>query len=225
MAIRDESTSSVELFRDARFHRRALLCDPQAMHLADGVKLCESALAKAVAVVDEKEEEQVGTQAEATRAEFVSDKRVRVAELELLAHVEKDRRHPDYVYVLSGGLSPLVALSGEEAERAVRAFVDRLATRVPALAEKHGPLLVSAAADSSAAHRRYREAVAATHAARGGEYLARLDLVQRLRRNEGALAELFPGDRGRVRSYFRRQRRSESLEVTPESETPIDPGL
>jgi len=56
-------------------------------------------------------------------------------------------------------------------------------------------------------------------AANAEERIARVELIRQLQKNEGALAEIFPGQRRRARSFFRptRRRGAASISETPES--------
>jgi len=82
-----------------------------------------------------------------------------------------------------------------------------LARHFPDIAARHKATLLVEADATTAAEKVWKQAEADAEAAKEAEYLARRDLVRKLQKNEGTLQALFPGDKRRVRSYFRPQRR------------------
>ncbi len=59
------------------------------------------------------------------------------------------------------------------------------------------------AADAAAAETTYEEATTAAGRSQGEEFIARAEMVRQLQKNEGALQSMFPGQKARVRTFFR----------------------
>lgn len=199
MAIRDEESGSSELKRDARFHSAAVTADKRTEHLAGGVQAVVEALTKAALATEAADDARLISLARLTRADFELDERLRELDLDLLKAVSKNRKDPLYRAVLPNGLSAVVAMRGREQGEAVDSLVNALDKRSPELAKEYSKDLArlsKAAVDAETASSVF-----------GEEVLARLDLVRQLQKNEGALLSLFPGQRRRVRSFYRPTRR------------------
>jgi hypothetical protein len=207
MAIRDERSGSEEILRDARFHRAALAGDPTTMHLAERVTPGIEALRAARAATDSREDSRLDALAALVRADFELDDRCRHAELEVLGFVNKDRSHAVYRACFPNGLSPLIAGRGREQANAVKTLVEALRSRVPDIGARHAEVLTTLAESATTAETAWKEAERQSAATFGEERIVRLELVRQLQKNEGALTEIFPGQRARVRSFFRPTRR------------------
>ncbi|AKF09452.1 hypothetical protein [Sandaracinus amylolyticus] len=214
MPMPEEDRASSIILRDARYHRASVKADPATAHLAERIESAERTLRDAADATDAAEDARVEAYARLVRADFQSDQQIREIDLLLLAAVGRDRSSAGYRACLPRGMSELVAMRGEEQERAVRSLVTELGARFPALATAHGEALTTLAAGATTAERAWLEAERLTSAARGAERLARVELIRALQRNEGALREIFPGDVRRAKSYFRKasKRREEKPE-------------
>lgn len=214
--IRDENTGTEELLRDARYHYAALLADPETAHLAPSVKRQMDALQAAEADSQAAELASLEKQALWNRAEYLHDTRQRVVELMVQGAVSKNRRAPAYAELYPHGLSDVVALSGEEQERRVGQLVSKLAAHHPDLHKKYGKELEKLAQEATAAEKAQRQAESAAEHAYLDVRAARGELSRQLRRNEGALITLFPGDRARIRLYYRRTPKPRPADPSPE---------
>lgn len=222
--IRDENTGTEELLRDARYHYAALLADPDTSHLAAAVKKQMDALQQAEAASQAADLASLEKQALWDRAEYLHDLRQRVLELAVQGAVAKNRRAPAYAEVYPHGLSDVVALAGEEQERRVGQLVSKLAQHHPELNKKYGKELEKLAQEATAAEKAQREAESAAEHAFLDVRAARGELSRQLRRNEGALISLFPGDRSRIRLYYRRSTKTRPEDPTPAPEPSPAPG-
>ena len=207
MAIRDESSSTTELLRDSRYHRAALTSDPQTVDLAAPVKKVAALLKSRRDEHDEAEDLRAEHLAILIRTDLELDEKLRVVELETLAAVGKNRQDPRYQATFSRGLSYVIALRGTDEALEVRAIHKALAGHLPELAKRHGKALEALAANTEVAEAKWRQSVIEAGAAAVAEQLARGELVLQLRKNEGALLSIYPGDKRRVRSFFRTVRR------------------
>lgn len=214
--IRDENTGTDELLRDARYHYAALLADPETTHLAPSVKSQMDGLQKAEAGSQAADLLFLEKQALWDRAEYLHDQRERVVELMVQGAVNKNRRAPAYAELYPHGLSDVVALSGEEQERRVSQLLSKLAQHHPELFKKYGKELEKLAQEATAAEKAQRGAESAAEQAFLNVRAARGELSRQLRRNEGALITLFPGDRARIRLYYRRKTKTRPEDPAPE---------
>ncbi len=210
-----EERSTEEIVRDARYHHTALLADPHTQHLAAAVKLRIEALRKAAELADSADGVRLEKQALRNRAEFAHDDVQRACELEIFASVRKDRSLPPYRDVYPGGFSGLIALQGAEQEREVVKMCEALSSHHPELAKKYKKDLLKLAAEATAAESALRQADTDASHAFVAEVRARGELLEQLRRNEGALISLFPGDKARIRLYYRDRRRPKKEPAQP----------
>lgn len=213
--IRDERTGTEELLRDGRYHYAALLADPEAAHLAAGVKTRLDALTKAEKATTDAEFLRLERQALFDRAEYLHDSLQRTVELMVYAAVKKNRRAPAYAEVYPQGLSALVALVGEEQERTVSRVVQKLAEHHPELHKKYGKELSKLAEGAASAEKALKDAISAEDQAFLDEQAARGELSRQLRRDQGALISLYPDDLSYVRLYYRvrSRRRPDDLDA------------
>jgi hypothetical protein len=220
MAIRDEGSASAELKRDAVFHKAALLADKAAEHLAASVQSVIARLKTAVDAAEAAESERVVALARLSRADFELDDRLRLLELDLQKETNKNRKDPLFRAVLPDGLSPIVALRGARQHEQVIRIAKALEKRSPELAKAYSKELVRLSKAAVDAETAWRSASTDAVAAFGDEVLARTELVRQLQKNEGALLALFPGQRRRVRSFYRPTRRRGAApdDGTPETE-------
>lgn len=203
MAIRDESTGTNELLRDSRYHRAALLSDPETHDLAAPLKKLEAGLRKARDHHEELEGERVEKYAVLVRVDWQLDDRLRNCELEVFGACNRNRDDPRYKEVFGKGVAAIVALRGADENRAVTALFKPLEARFPEVAKRHKKELQTLAVNGEKAETAWRQAETDADAGMTAEFAARRELVRQMQKNEGALVTLFPGDKSRVRSYFR----------------------
>ncbi|MBL9004381.1 MAG: hypothetical protein JNJ46_09050 [Myxococcales bacterium] len=222
--IRDENTGTEELLRDARYHYAALLADPETAHLSASVKKQMDALQQAEAASQDADLVSLEKQALWNRAEYLHDQKQRVLELWVQGAVGKNRRAPAYAELYPHGLSDVIALSGEEQERRVGLLVSKLGQHHADLHKKVGKELEKLAQEATLAEKAQKEAETAAEHAYLDVRAARSELSRQLRRNEGALISLFPGDRARIRLYYRRPTKTRPEDPTPTPQPPPAPG-
>lgn len=221
MAIRGEQTGTEELIKDGLFHWAALLSDPETEHLAKPVRQAIDLLKTADQATRGAEESVVEKSALLDRAEYLHDDLHRECELDVLKKVKKNRASDGYRSVYPSGLSGLIMLLGKEQERAVLGMLKALEVEHPELAKQYKKGLAERAKAAALAEQEWEAAEARAGQAFQSERLLRAGLVRVLRRSEGALLSLFPGDRARVRSYFRDSKRGRRPD--PELPAPTPP--
>lgn len=219
----DERAGTEEILRDARYHKAALAADPRTTHLADRLRKPYTQLKVTRAAADEKEEARVEGLARLLRSDFELDERLRLLELDVLRDTKKNRSDPRYKAIFPRGLSGLLAMRGEEQSREVEALTKQLrARKIPnaalACAELADLADVTAKADAA-----WRQAETDAAQAFGEEVLARFELIRQLQKSEGALLAEFPGQRRRVRSFFRPTRRRGAAPDDGRPETALEP--
>ncbi len=206
MSIRDESYSSQELIRDSLYHRAACTASPQTQSLAAGIKTCETALKSALTAAEQRDETRVERQAQLDSALIQLQSALRAIELEVMLAVDKKRTAPGYRAVFPKKLSGLLETRPQEIARTTTAMLAALDEQHPQLGKKYRKTVEPLAAAVDAAHKVLEQAVTDAETAFAKEVLARVELVKKLRQNEGALLMLFPGDKTRVRAFFRDSR-------------------
>ncbi|MBI3183286.1 MAG: hypothetical protein HYZ28_14200 [Myxococcales bacterium] len=208
MAIRDESTSSAELRKDGVFHRAGVNASSKTKHLAPPVKSqCDDLKGKWLATQDAVEEELVA-QANLAQAEVEAQDEVRVMELDLLRRTGKRREEPQYKGLFPKGLVAALEPRGKEQADELNALAKRLDAHAPALWKQYGKSLKQLAQkllDDNAQKEAAEQEVAQAEIA---ERLSRAALVKVMQKNEGSLLTLFPGDKRKVRSFFRPVKKS-----------------
>jgi hypothetical protein len=203
MAISTARRSTDHILADARYNRASLTADPKAEHLGPALKAAEEALRLAQRNTESKEDERTEKLALLLRTDFELDDRTRTVQLEVLLATGKDRSSPLYQATFPRGLSALVGLRGEVQARETKALVRALEERAPEIAKKHGGELDKLADQCISAETAWREAETAAAHAFGEERIARSELVRQMQCTEGALLAIYPGQKRRVRSYFR----------------------
>ncbi len=207
MAIPRESFSSERIIKYTRYHRAALLADPQAEHLAAAIDMNLGNLRAKAKASDDAEEDLIEARALNDRAEFDLDRECRLCELDVLKAVRKDRQNPAYIAAFPNGLSAMVAARGETQARQVATLIAALKKDLPDLATAHAETLEFVADRAVSAERAVTQAEDAVGRAFTDELLARGALVRQLHANRGGLRALYPRDAARVRSYFQNTRR------------------
>ena len=207
MAIRNEDTATNEILKDARYHLATIKAHPNTRPLAAGTETAIIFLREKQTGTERAEDARVEQFALLHRADFEIDERTRTTELDALVIVNKDRNAIPYRACFPNGLVSILSLRGEEQARATRTLTAQLRENLQSVATKHASDLDQLATSVVDVERAWHEAERAAGAAFAEEVIARIGLVRQLQKNEGALAELFPGQRRRVRSFFRPTRR------------------
>ncbi len=212
MAIPTESSASERIIKYARYHKSALIADPQAAHLATEIDTKLGDLRAKTKASEDAEENLIDARALNDRADFDLDRECRLCELDVLKATNKDRQHPSYVAAFPNGLSAMVAARGEVQARQVATLIAALKKNLPDLATTHAEKLETEADRATSAERAVIVAEDQVGRAFTDELLARGALVRQLHANRGGLRALYPRDAARVRSYFQNTRRRSAPE-------------
>jgi hypothetical protein len=218
MAMPRDHYSSERILRDSGFHHAALLADAEAKHLAEPLAAERKKLKEARDATEAAEATSTEKLAVLLRTDFELDDLVRTVNLELLVAVGKNRQDPGYRAAFPNGLSALVGLRGEAQAREVKRLIGVLKEATPELAESRGAALDKLADESFAAEKAWRDSVTAGAQAFALERIARTELIEQMQKNEGALTVLYPGQRRRVRSFYRPAHRRGAAPETGEPE-------
>ena len=216
MAIKNERSGTGALAKDGLYHYAALLANPETAALAATPKKAVDNLRKQRDAAEKADDAAITAGAVLDRCEFELDLLLRRSELEVLGAVDKKREALDYRAVLPNGFMALVNLTGAEQAREAQDYQTALAKTFPEISKKYGKALSSGAEALDSAETAWKEAVSEQARANADEVMARAELTRTLRKSEATLMGMFPGDRARVRSYFRKTRKSEA----PEEPTP-----
>lgn len=206
MRDRVDRQSSRELLRDARYHRAAVKSNPKTIGLVAAIVALIAHLAKALLHTETREDERIDLLAALELTDYELDERVRQVELAVLALVKKNRKAAAYRAVFPKGLLGIVNLRGGAEALAVGNMMTALRTHFPKVAEEHGAELEVLTRATVAAEHAWRQAEAAVAGAFAGEKNARATMIELLNKNEGTLLETFPGEKARVRRFFRPRR-------------------
>jgi hypothetical protein len=204
MAIRNEKASTAKILQDARFHRAAVGGHPKTLRLVERINAPYLSLKAARNATEEAEDAAMDAFARLTLADFELDEECRQSELDVLGATGKDRDAVEYRACFGlVSLGELVAMRGVEQADAVKTLVEALARQVPAVHAERGERLLALAATATTAEAAWLEAERLAGGAFANEKIERLQVVRQLQKNQGALTEIFPGNRRRVRSFYR----------------------
>lgn len=221
MAIREVRSASAEHVEDMSYLVTRLQADPRAAVFAPQVKTDSAALQArnedwnlhrhAV------QEARSGVRSANESLTFV----VRSVHGTILENLRHNRRSPAYLTYFPFGLTAFTRTSHEDQVTAVRALA-RQCAQDPSPKTREGAGLLHAAADEMvAALARRGEALVAESASYGRLQVEKLQAIQTCRRVGHRLAELYPGEWDRVRSYFRKTyRRSRAISPCPGGPAP-----
>jgi hypothetical protein len=220
MAIPSERSSTAQILQDSRYHRAALTAHPKTEHLVTPLKDAEDELRKARLATEHSEDERTGRLAVLLNVDFELDDLVRIVHLKVLIATSKERTHPLYRACFPNGLSALVGLRGTAQAREVKGLIGVLREQEPNIAKEHGAELERLADASVEAENEWRDSEAEVGRVFGLERIARAELIRQMHRSEGALLTVFPGQKRRVRAFFRPTRRRGAAPDTgaPESD-------
>ena len=207
MAIPSEDDSTKVILAESRYHRASLKADARTVHLNPRTEAADAALRRAETAEDEADGARIDAFALFVRSDVDLDEECRAAEIAHLAAVRKNREDAAYRAVWPNGLSDLIASRGAEQARAVRAAVTELGTHAPAIHAAHQARLLELATLTETRETAWRNAETAAAQAFANERIGRVGLIEQLRKNEGALREIFPNDRNVARSFYRSDRR------------------
>lgn len=223
MPIQSERTGTEELLRDGLYHYAAVLSDPVTQGLAASIKASIDKLRKKRAETEEKSDALLVSQALLDRTDYELDTLLRRSELEALAETDKSREDSRYQALLPDGLTALVVKWGAEEARLVRKYRKALEEHFPSVAKRYSKELDLKADATEAAETKWAQAQTDAGQAQSAVFLAKAELVRTLRKSEAALLGLFPGQRARVRSYFRKKRGRAVADAPTPAVTPSAP--
>jgi hypothetical protein len=203
MAVRILQQAAAEHLKDLAYLVTCLKADPQAAEFAPNVE------AAAVALQAQSEDWQLHRHAaqEARTGiriagESISNV-VRTAQHVILGDLRHNRRSPTFLTYFPFGLLAFTRTSRVDQLTAVRTLA-RQCTQDPSPKIREQAGLLHAAADQmSSAFARRSEALVAETASCGRLQVQKLQAIETCRRAGYRLAELYPNEWDRVRSYFR----------------------
>ena len=213
MAVLDDRSGTETVLDAARFLLGTLSGRRETRPLRDAVRELLQPLKDAHEAALSAKEAAVEKYGALVGADLDVDQRLRTLELDLLRLVQKNRRDARYTSVFPRGLGKVLALRGAAEEREVKAVLQALRRVAPDLAESYGDLAELAAA-ATAAEREWLDAQTAASRLFAEEVVARLKLVRQIQKTEGALIALYPGQKGRVRAFFRPARRTRKADAS-----------
>ncbi len=205
MAIRTaKAAGTAAILGDARYHLGAVTSRTDTKSHADPVRKGIATLRTRRNTAESDEEGRVEGLGALTRLDFELDRILSKLDGRLLDRVDKDRSSPLYREVVGkDGMARIIALRGKAQLLAVKALFTALAKHAPELHEEYAEETLKLAADAAAAETTYEEATTAAGRSQGEEFIARAEMVRQLQKNEGALQSMFPGQKARVRTFFR----------------------
>ncbi len=136
--------------------------------------------------------------------------------------VHKDRNSAGYKAVFPNGLDAVTKLRGEAESHESARIRGALARHFPRLQAAYAGELERLETSTNESERAWKQAEARATEAFAEEVEERRRLTEAMQKSEGALQTLFPGQKGRVRSFFRKKATSaeETPATTPTPTTP-----
>ncbi len=203
MAVRALRYAPGEHLEDMAYLIAHLKADPQAAELAPNVEAASTALKTQNEDWNSKhhavEEAQTGLE----NVDETLHNVVRTAHHVILDDVGYNRRAPKFLTYFSRGLVAIFKAPYVDELLAVRSLAERCAQDPSPKVQEQAGLLRAAADQMNAAFERRAEALVAESASYGQLQVQKLQTIDTCRRTGYRLAELYPDERDRVRSYFR----------------------
>jgi hypothetical protein len=225
MALRAVEYSAAEHLEDLACLAARLKADPQAAALVPGVEAAWVALQAQSEDWDRKryglKEAQVGL---GNASETLCNV-VRNAHAGILNALGYNRRSRIYVTYFPHGLAGFTRAAYLDQLTAVRSLALRCAQDPSAKIQEQAGRLHAAAGQMDAAFARRAEALVAESVSFGLLQVEKLETIGTCRRAGHGLTELYPYDRGRVRSYFRRTYRRRPATGTGAGELAAKTGM
>jgi hypothetical protein len=203
MAVRSLHYAPGEHLEDLAYLGAHLRADPQAAELVPNVEAASAALKAQSEDWSIKhhavEEAQTGLE----NIDELLHNVVRTAHSVILDDVHHNRRSPRFLTYFPRGLAAIIKAPYVDELLAVRSIAERCAQDPSPKVQEQADLLRAAADQMNAALERRSEALVAESASYGQLQVQKLQTIDTCRRTGYRLAELYPDERDRVRSYFR----------------------
>jgi hypothetical protein len=204
MAVRAVDYAAAEHLEDLAYLAANLKADPQAAALAPEVEAASAALRMQS---EEWNRNRHGVQETQTGLTHVSEALcnvVRAAHAVILDDLGYNRRSPRFLTYFPRGLVAFTRAPYLDQLTAVRALAQRCTQDSSPRVQEQSGLLHAAADRMDAAFARRAEALVAESASFGQLQVEKLATIETCLRAGYRLAELYPHERDRVRSYFRK---------------------
>jgi hypothetical protein len=215
--VTNSTETHLDTFGD--FHLTALKAEPAAATIATGFDVVQTALGDALKV--RKAADVVAAECEAIlfRAEVNLEDLVKQVEGRALLHVKKNRKAEPYVTAFPKGLGGALAPTGKSQSAEARRIVTSLGpeTGVPADVTALLPEVTRLATQLDEKCDASEAAARAAHAALAVEKTELRRWREQYRKDHGLLTVLWPTDRKRVESFFKKVKRNKK--TTPGSGT------
>ena len=180
-----------------------LRADPQTASLATDVEPTYSSLNAQIEDWTTKAHDLEEAQTALENSDLVLDNAVRTARGVILTAVDHSRKSPRYVTYFPRGLTEVITAPFSDEVATVRSLAERCAQDPSPEVQAQSALLNTAATQLAAALQRRQDMVVAELTSYGLLQVQKLATIDTCRRVSYRLAELYPNDRARVRSYFR----------------------
>jgi hypothetical protein len=198
-----------------------LKVDPQAADITPSVEAAAAALKTQNEDWTSKRHAVEEAQAGLVSADEILHNVVRAAHNVILDDVGHTRHSPKFLTYFPRGLAVVIRVPYVDELRTVRALAERCTQDPSPKIQEQAGLLRTAADQVNAAFDRRSEALVAESASYGQLQVQKLATIETCRSAGYRLAELYPNDWDRVRSYFRRiYHRSRSAATAVEETTP-----
>lgn len=222
MAVRALRANPAEHQEDLAYLIAHLNADPRAAAFAAAPEAASAALKTQIEDWTTKRHTVKETQVGLGNAEENLGNVVRTAQAVILDDLRHNHRSPRFLTYFPRGLVAITRTSYQRQLTGVRSLAQRCAQDPSPKVQEQAGLLSAAADQMNAAFNRRGEALAAELASYGQLQVEKLATIDTCRRVGYRLAELYPNEPDRVRSYFRntnRQPRS-TAPATGNSTTP-----
>ena len=188
---------------DLAYLMSQLKADPQAVSLATDVEPTHSSLKTQIEDWNSKAHGLQEAQTSLENCDLVLDNVVRTARGVILTAVNHDRNSPRYVTFFPRGLTAVIDAPFADEVATVRSLAERCAQDASPEVQAQAEPLSTAAAQVASALERRQDAVVAELTSYGQLQVQKLTAIDTARRVSYRLAEIYPHDRARVRSFFR----------------------
>ena len=236
MAVRALRSAPAEHLGDLAYLMANLKADPRAAEFAPNLEAASEGLRTQTEDWSSKHHTVRETQTGLGIVDETLLNIVRTAHDVILDDLRHNRRAPRFLTYFPRGLVAITRASYQDQLTAVRSLAQRCAQDPSPKIQEQAGLLQAAVDQMDAAFARRAEALAAESSAYGQLQVQKLAAIETCRRVGYRLAELYPDERDRVRSYFRKTYRRPrpttptAGEPTPETGTaassaPVAPTL
>jgi hypothetical protein len=214
--IRSAPAAHVE---DLAYLTAHLKADPKATAIVSDVEAESATLQTQIQDWDSKRHAVQETQTGLGNMHDILRNAVRHAHDEILDDLDHDRRAPKFLTYFPRGLVAFTKAPYLDLVTDVRSLIQRCAQDASPRIQEQATALQAAVDQMDAAFARRAEAHANEGAAYGQVQVQKLQSIEACRRAGNRLAELYPNQQDRVRSYFRRVVRRPRATAPTEGET------